>query len=453
MHNSPLKTFSRRAYLFLKSGPRYISPYSLLRALRFSTIQSYVLSEFIISFLATFGFFFFIFLINAMLLIARKYAAEGLPLWAMARLIYYILPSNITYSISFSVLIGAMVSIANLASSKQLLAFKTCGIHRNTILIPLLLTSLLIGTASFFFTDYFVPQGRIQTQKLLLQLLSNNPDIVVKPYDIKTFRNAMGYNTHLISGNVKDQIIYDIFIVDYDKDGKRNIYYAEEAQLSKDRPVGVIPFELRNVTMTAFGYDDPKKIQYATADRVRYNILLGDVTETYRLTPDDRQVWELIQSVRKTQSEFSDITHKYHTDRYFTMFNFRNFYNRFYETNRLQTSRKKIEIVAKNLSLKSEPINQLERKLKIALYFRFSTPFACISFMLLAFAIGALAKNHGKTAGFLIGIFLSTVFWFSLTGGRFLGQSSFAIPPFLLMFTSNILFLLVGIILLMRQSQ
>ena len=88
----------------------------------------------------------------------------------------------------------------------------------------------------------------------------------------------------------------------------------------------------------------------------------------------------------------------------------------------------------------------------MALYLRLAVPFSCIPFMVLAFSLGSLARRYGRTIGFLLGLAISGVFYFSLAGGRLLGvNTDMAIPPFLLMFASNILFLGLGLFLLLRQ--
>ena len=89
----------------------------------------------------------------------------------------------------------------------------------------------------------------------------------------------------------------------------------------------------------------------------------------------------------------------------------------------------------------------------MALYLRLAVPFSCIPFMVLAFSLGSMARKYGRTIGFLLGLALSAMFYFSLAGGRLLGVNTNApIPPFLLMFASNILFLSLGLLLLFRQK-
>ena len=162
---------------------------NVLRFLGIPIITRYIVAEFLFSFFISFTFFFFIFLVNALLLVARKYAGEGLPLWAILKLIYYNIPTNVSLSLPFSVLVGALMAVGHLGASNQILAFRTCSVRRASILTPLLICSLFSAVGSFILATIFLPLGRINTQKIILQLLSNNPKVIINPYSVRSFRS------------------------------------------------------------------------------------------------------------------------------------------------------------------------------------------------------------------------------------------------------------------------
>ncbi len=442
--------FLRRLQLFLY----WFRPFNLLRFLGLPIISRYIVAEFLFSFVISFAFFFFIFLVNALLLVARKYAGEGLPLWAILRLIYYNIPTNVSLSLPFSVLVGALMAISHLAASNQMLAFRTCSVRRANILVPLLVCSFITAIGSFIFSDYFLPLGRINTKKIILQLLSNNPKVIINPYSVRSFRSDNGRNTYIISGTVNDEIINDLIIVDYDQDLNRRIFFAKKARLAEERPSGVVPFILDDVTTTIASNLEPQKYSYMSASSVLYNVLLGDVTETYNLTPNDRQSWELIRSIREIEQEEQDLRNNYDVRTLEYQMHYRSSYKSFYMTT--DESLTKSHLKSAQNSAVNRPSNLYDGKVfsyKMALYLRLAIPFSCIPFMVLAFSLGSLAKRYGRSIGFLLGLVLSGIFWSSLAGGRLLGRSnSLEIPPFLLMFASNIIFLILGALLLLRQK-
>ncbi|MEM9424873.1 MAG: LptF/LptG family permease, partial [Spirochaetota bacterium] len=376
-----------------------------------------------------------------------------LPLWAILRLIYYNIPTNVSLSLPFSVLVGALMAVSHLGASNQMLALRTCSVRRASILTPLLMCSFLAAIGSFIFSDYYLPLGRINTQKIILQLLSNNPKVIINPYSVRSFRNDNGNNTYIISGPVRNDIINELIIVDYDQDLNRRVFFAQRARLAEDRPSGVIPFVLDEVKTIVASNLEPQKYSYMSATSLLYNVLLGDVTETYRLVPDDRQSWEIIRTLRETMQEEQESQERYQARTAEYRMHYRSSYKGFYMTTDDTLTKTRLQVARD--SVVNRPRSFYDDKMftyKMALYLRLSIPFSCIPFMILAFTLGSMAKRYGRTIGFLLGLILSGIFWFSLAGGRLLGRSSnLEIPPFFLMFASNIVFLILGALLLLRQ--
>ncbi len=431
----------------------WFRPFNIMRFLGIPIVARYIIAEFLFSFFISFAFFFFIFLVNALLLVARKYAGQGLPLSAILKLIYYNIPTNVSLSLPFSVLVGALMAISHLGASNQMLAFRSCSVRRSSILTPLLICSFLSAVGSFIFSDYFLPLGRINTQKIILQLLSNNPKVIINPYSVRSFRNDNGRNTYIISGPVLNDTISDLIIVDYDQDFNRRIFFAKKARLADERPSGVVPFVLDDVNTTIASNSDPEKYSYMSAASLLYNVLLGDVTETYRLTPNDRQSWELIMTLRETQQEQARSRDSYDARSVEYLMQYRSAYKGFYLTTDDTLTQSRLELAY--TAAINRPRSFHDDKIfdyKMAFYQRLAVPFSCIPFMILAFSLGSMAKRYGRSIGFLLGLLLSGVFWFSLAGGRLLGRNnSLDIPPFFLTFASNIIFLILGTFLILRQ--
>jgi lipopolysaccharide export LptBFGC system permease protein LptF len=86
----------------------------------------------------------------------------------------------------------------------------------------------------------------------------------------------------------------------------------------------------------------------------------------------------------------------------------------------------------------------------IEFYKKFALPFACVIFAIFAAPIGIYSRRAGFSIGFIVGLFLSAVYWFSYYGGQVLGIRN-VIPPFLAVFIPNIIFLIIGINFLIKR--
>ena len=88
---------------------------------------------------------------------------------------------------------------------------------------------------------------------------------------------------------------------------------------------------------------------------------------------------------------------------------------------------------------------------KLEFFQKFSIPFSCLPFVILAFPLGLYTKRSGKSMGFGIGLFITIIYWGMLVAGRTLGIRTFY-PPALTMWLPNILIFVVGFILYLFRA-
>ena len=105
-------------------------------------------------------------------------------------------------------------------------------------------------------------------------------------------------------------------------------------------------------------------------------------------------------------------------------------------------------------SLQNIQANVLFRQKSINRYLveihkKFSIPFACIVFILLGAPIGIMSKRGNFGVAAMISTVILTLYWISLIQGEKLADRLF-ITPFVGMWAFNIVFSLIGIILLIR---
>ena len=89
---------------------------------------------------------------------------------------------------------------------------------------------------------------------------------------------------------------------------------------------------------------------------------------------------------------------------------------------------------------RSLQIYELEFQKKIAL------PFACLSFVVLAFPVGLFTKRSGRTVGFGIGVLVSVLYYGLLFAGQTLGFQIY-LNPVLSMWLPNFIILISGTIM------
>ena len=86
----------------------------------------------------------------------------------------------------------------------------------------------------------------------------------------------------------------------------------------------------------------------------------------------------------------------------------------------------------------------------IDFYDKFSLPIACLIFVIFGTPMGIYSKRSGYAFGFIIGLFLCGIYWFFYYGMVVMGRKMVT-PPFISIFLPNLVFLIIGLILLIKR--
>jgi len=162
----------------------------------------YVAREYIMSFVVAFLFFFFLFFLNQILVMAEEIFSKKVPIWDVLRLIVFSLPIVIAFSFPFGSLVGALMAVGRLSSDNELLAFGTLGVPPRQLLFPMLLLGLAFSSVSFVMNDYFLPLGNLRFAEVYRRVLYSNPGLELEPYSVKRYEN-----TTIITGAVDERQI------------------------------------------------------------------------------------------------------------------------------------------------------------------------------------------------------------------------------------------------------
>ena len=81
---------------------------------------------------------------------------------------------------------------------------------------------------------------------------------------------------------------------------------------------------------------------------------------------------------------------------------------------------------------------------RLEYYKKFSIPFACLSFIILAFPVGLYTRRSGRSVGFGIGLLISVLYWSLLIGGQTFGTQRPEVSPFISMWLPNAAVVVIG---------
>ena len=236
-------------------------------------IYRYVLQEFLLAFAVAFLFFFVIFIINQMLLLAENVLSKNVGVPEVLRLILYSLPLVAALSFPFGALVGALMAMGRLSSDSEIVAMRSLGVPLKKIFTPLIAAGILFSGVSFVINDYFLPLGNINLNRLYRELITSNPELELEAYSVKPYQNST-----IITGAASDGTIEDLVIIEQGKDGAApRVITSSEARVENQREAGVISLRLNDVFSHTAGGENSEQ-EYFEAEGMIYNILLRDIT-------------------------------------------------------------------------------------------------------------------------------------------------------------------------------
>jgi len=419
------------------AGPSEESP----RSMSF-TIYKYVLGETFFSFLIAFLFFFFIFFVNQLLLMAQDILTRQVPFHQVAMLVLFSLPSVIAMSAPFATLVGTLMTIGRLSSDNEILVLLSSGLSFRNIFLPAITVGIVVSLISFVANDILLPAGTLQFRQLYRRILVSTPALEMASNSVIRFRDTV-----IVTGDVVGNSINNVLILDRTGDGERRLIMANTAEL-RDAGRDGLSLDMTRAFIQSSREIVREDYDYASASFLRYWVPQEDIIQT--LTSISPREMSSVDVFREIQRQTEDLAVRIN-DR----------------QNRVSAlglaleenlragpasgvwGRRGSQLAA--FQREVQTLENMRRDRTLSLYRlefnqKFSIPFGALSFIFLAVALGLMAKKNGQTVGFIFGLIISVVYWALLLGGQTMGVRM-GWSPFWSIWTPNILALSAGSIL------
>ena len=416
----------------------------------------YVGREFLLSFTIAFLFFFFIFFVNQILVMAEEIFSKKVPLWDVVRLVIYSLPYVVAFSFPFGSLVGALMAVGRLASDNEILAFGALGVPRRQLLLPVLGIGVVFSLTSFVMNDYFLPLGNIRFAEIYRRILYTNPGVELEPHSVKKYED-----TTIITGDVEGTRIKDILIIDKSPEGNRRIITARDAYL-EERPSqrGVVSLTLDGVFSELSYPREGDRYDYTISESMVYSILLKNITATiggmnpsYQSSVD---VWKQIQArapehaaaARQKEEKVRALSFGVSAGLRAAV--------EIASTQPAQLPQQRASVDALWREFAAEKGRDLSdptlQAYRIEFSRKFSMPVGCLVLAFFAFPVGMRARRSGRTLGFAVGLFVSIMYWGMLFAGQTFGVRM-SLSPVLSMWFPDAAVLLAGVVFLIWGRQ
>ncbi len=419
-------------------------------------VTKYVLLEFIPTFVITYSFFFLIFIINHILLYIKPLFEKDVPLDLIGMLLLTALPMYMLFCFPFGVMLATLMTMGRFSTDNEIVAFRALGFNIMQVFAPIFLIGLLITILSFYINDRVLPISLQEQRATLRRIMYLKPTLDFKS---KTVKNYFG--KILITDIVKNTSIEGLIIIDKDDKNQKKIISTRKADIlvAKERK-NAIEIKMANAMVQFENKDRQNEFNFGYSDSISYFISFEDDNdENTNVSGNEKTTMEIYKEVTQTKNSAMEVMRNRDLtlvtkieDIRGSIFEFEQYLNANisnidYENNLKNIDNRINEL--KNIYTDREIFKQLNYNL-IELYRKFALPIACIIFTIFAAPIGIYSKRAGKSIGFILGLFLCAFYWFFYYAGQIIGFKN-VIPPFIAIFSPNLLFLVIGLYFLLKR--
>jgi lipopolysaccharide export system permease protein len=419
-----------------------------MRMRSYRTLNVYMIRELLFSLAIAFLFYFFIFFINQLLLMAERILSRKVPFWDVFRLVVYSIPLIVTYALPFGTLVGTLMAVGRLVSDREILAFRSSGITFFRLFAPVLFMGVIFGFSAFVFSDFFLPLGNIKLKTLSKQVFYKNPGIELEPFTVNKYEDIV-----IVTGNVENNVIQSMLIIDRTQENKKRGILADSAFLEPNpEQLEVITLRLENVFWHVTDPRNQGTYEYGSAEVMEYNLPLKDIG-SFLISPGPFEMSsvDVLSEVRGLQRQLRMRNEK--IDENISKL----------QLNLVSEVRASMEELRRGLPLSAKRKSAMEKAMAavqrererprfdrnlqsylLEFHRKLASAFSCVVFIVFSFPMGLYARKSGRMVGFGIGAVMSGVYWGLLLVSFRLGVRV-DVPPALAMWAPNVLVLLIGV--------
>ena len=356
-------------------------------------INRYIFKEIASSFIIILFILTFVLLMGKILQIMDLVINKGINVFSIAKLIFFLLPSFMLFTIPIALLIAILIAMGRFSADNEITALKTSGISLMQIYYPVAIASLITFIITIIVSYFLVPQSNFATKRLLFTIAQQNANIGIKE---KVFNSDFkGFLLYAENIPVDKNYMEDVIVSDNRIIGEQNTILAKKAFLVSDPESMTVKLKLENGSIHTVSSDLKN---YRKIDFNSYDIKLDLSTALTNLDESSKS---------STEMTMTELLEK-----------------------------------MKNPGMDKTAI----RELAIEVHKKFSIPLSCIFFGLLALPLGIKSHRAVKSRSFAVGIIVVSLYYLLRIGGEALVETGH-LSPEVGVWTPNFLFAFLGVYL------
>jgi len=438
MHKYPSNAKKALIPLNGGKGASVQQEYKVAHNERHTLVYRHVGREYLLSFGVAFMFFFFIFFINQILLIAQRILLKNVDFLAVFQLILLSIPQFLLYTFPFSSLTASSMVIGDLSSSNEILAMRSSGISMKNIFIPIIALSILFSFATFFTADKALPWSTRQYKELYTDLMRDLPTLELTSNTTNTIGDRVMVNKEVTGSTVHDIILFDLA-----KQGDNQVLSSPKGEVNLiDLQNFIYRLDLESPIIFSSNEKDISSWTLSEAKQAQFYLnFSGQVASLATAIPSQLSISELQERIATYKIAMQEDIKVYHAK----ILSLEEDLARVQALGEISQAE---QLQEKITDLKgSRPINFYYQYYRAELNKKYALSAACCMLVFLTFSLSFFRVKHGRLIGFGLSMFVVVVYWYML----FFAQMqifSVSFNPAFLIWAPNVLLFSLGILLL-----
>jgi len=332
-----------------------------------------------------------------------------------------------------SLLFGILIAIGRLSSDSEIIAMRALGLSTRTIYRPVFIFSFTMFLLNLYLMNVVLPRGNTELQSLKAEVFTSSIEKEIKPrvfYD--EYENLM------------------IYVNDVEpRTGEwKGVFVADSRTDEGQDPAAFPPV---NTHVTAPGNAEAVAAPALVGQRTSQKIIVAESGDL-SIMRNSKQVWLNLHNAE------THVWDPRKPERYDLN---RNAFQRMRLPDKFSTDPTGYVRSLREMNLR-ELIDQARIARKgdretynlahVEIHKKFAIPFACLVFGVVGLPLGITNRRGGKSSGFSLSIAIILFYYVMINNGEHLAEVG-KIPPFVGMWTPNLILLALGVYLLIRANR
>jgi lipopolysaccharide export system permease protein len=349
-------------------------------------LSLYIIREISSLFLLGIVIFTLVLLMGRLITLTDLVVSHGVPLADVSRMIVYLIPSFLVFTIPMAFLLAVLLAFGRLSADNEVVVIKASGISLIQVMPPVVACALVAVLLALGASTIGVPWGNSAFKELSFKVLKRNITATIRE---KTFWDDIpGVVMYTDLYDEQSHTLKGIIIHDGRNSDRPMTIFARDGVVSSAPGSQALLLSLHNGSIHMAGTSG----LYRLVQFGEYSMTVGEKGSSSEISRNEPDMW-------------------------------------------LSELQRKVD----------DPGTSVKNRLKILaeLHSRFTFPFASLVFAILAVPLGIQNRRAGKSGGFTVSIAIILAYYVLMSVARTLAERG-AVPPAVALWTPNLIFFCLG---------